>query len=302
MSHTPVLLQEVLEMLDPRPGDFVIDGTVDGGGHAAAILERIGPNGKFLGLDLDEAMLADCKTRIAPSKNTRLLVGNYADLPEILAREGLGKANGLLLDLGFSSEQIEHSERGFSFSEASRDEPLLMTYDDSRIPVREILKTISEKELAEILFNLGGERQRGRIARAIVERRRKKGGLETSGDLADTIRAALPRGYEHGRIDAATRTFQALRILANGELENLQRVLDSLEDILVPGGRVAAISFHSLEDRIVKQSFRNMIKNSKMELLTKRPMKPIVASREEIAANPRSRSAKLRAGKIVNSH
>lgn len=175
-----------------------------------------------------------------------------------------------------------------------------MTYDDSRIPVREILKTISEKELSDVLFNLGGERQRGRIARAIVERRRKKGGIETSGDLADTIRAALPGGYEHGRIDPATRTFQALRILANGELENLQRVLDSLEDILVPGGRIAVISFHSLEDRIVKQSFRSMIKNSKMELLTKRPMKPIVASREEIAVNPRSRSAKLRAAKIVS--
>lgn len=299
MSHTPVLLQEVLDMLDPRPGDFVIDGTVDGGGHASAILERIGPSGKFLGLDLDEVMLADCKTRIAPSKNITLLVGNYADLPEILAREGLGKANGLLLDLGFSSEQIEHSGRGFSFSEASRNEPLLMTYDDSRIPVREILKTISEKELADVLFDLGGERQRGRIARAIMERRRKKGGIETSGDLADTIRAALPRGYEHGRIDPATRTFQALRIMANGELENLQRALDSLEDILVPGGRIAIISFHSLEDRIVKQSFRSMIKNSKMELLTKRPMKPIVASREEIAANPRSRSAKLRGGKII---
>jgi 16S rRNA (cytosine1402-N4)-methyltransferase len=140
--HVPVLLQEVLEMLDPRPGDFMIDGTVDGGGHAAAVLDAIGSKGRFLGLDLDEAMLVDCKTRIAPREGVTLLVGNYADLPEILARERMGKANGLLLDLGFSSEQIEHSGRGFSFSEASRNEPLLMTYDDSRVPVRDILKIL----------------------------------------------------------------------------------------------------------------------------------------------------------------
>jgi 16S rRNA (cytosine1402-N4)-methyltransferase len=268
---------------------------VDGGGHATAILERIGPTGKFLGLDLDEMMLAECKTRIVSRKGVLLLAGNYADLPEILGREKLGKANGLLLDLGFSSEQIERSGRGFSFNEASRNEPLLMTYDDLRAPVREMLKTVSEKELSDILSRFGGERFAGRIARAIVERRRKKNGIATSGDLADTVRAAVPKGYERGRIDPATRTFQALRIMANGELENLQRVLDSLEDILAPGGRVAIISFHSLEDRIAKQSFRAMAKGSKLELLAK---KPIVPSREEIAANPRSRSEKLRAGKL----
>jgi 16S rRNA (cytosine1402-N4)-methyltransferase len=294
--HVPVLLQEVLEMLDPRPGDFMIDGTVDGGGHASAVLDAIGSSGKFLGLDLDEAMLADCKTRIASREGVRLLVGNYADLPEILVREKLGKANGLLLDLGFSSEQIEHSGRGFSFSEASRDEPLLMTYDDSRVPVCDILRTISEKDLADVLFNLGGERGSRRIARAIIERRRKKDKIMTSGDLADTVRDALPKSYEHGRINPATRTFQALRIMANGELENLQKVLDSLEDILVPGGRIAVISFHSLEDRIVKQAFRVGAKKSKLELLVK---KPIVAARTEIAKNPRSRSAKLRGAKLL---
>jgi 16S rRNA (cytosine1402-N4)-methyltransferase len=294
--HVPVLLQEVLEMLDPRPGDFMIDGTVDGGGHAAAILERVGPSGRLLGLDLDQTMLANCKTRIAERRGITLLVGNYADLPEILVREKLGKANGLLLDLGFSSEQIERSGRGFSFGDASRDEPLLMTYDDSRPAAHEILSAISEKELSDLLFNLGGERYSRRIAQAIVERRRKRPGILTSGDLADTVRAALPKGYEHGRIDPATRTFQALRIAANGELENLQKVLGSLEKILLPGGRVAIISFHSLEDRIVKQSFREMAKGSTLELLTKKPIAP---SRKEIAENPRSRSAKLRAGKLI---
>jgi 16S rRNA (cytosine1402-N4)-methyltransferase len=294
--HVPVLLQEVLEILDPRPGDFIIDGTVDGGGHAAAILEKIGPAGKFLGLDLDETMLTDCKARIVPRRGIALLVGNYADLPEILVREKLGKANGLLLDLGFSSEQLQRSGRGFSFGEASRDEPLLMTYDNSRPSARELLKNISEKELADMLAGLGGERYAKRIARAIVLRRRKKDGIVTSGDLADTVRAAVPKGYEHGRIDPATRTFQALRIRANGELENLQKVLGSLENILISGGRVAVISFHSLEDRIVKQSFRAMAQESKLELFTK---KPIIPSREEITANPRSRSAKLRTAKLI---
>jgi 16S rRNA (cytosine1402-N4)-methyltransferase len=225
-----------------------------------------------------------------------LLVGNYADLPEILVREKLGKANGLLLDLGFSSEQLQRSGRGFSFGEASRDEPLLMTYDNSRPSARELLKNISEKELADMLAGLGGERYAKRIARAIVLRRRKKDGIVTSGDLADTVRAAVPKGYEHGRIDPATRTFQALRIRANGELENLQKVLGSLENILISGGRVAVISFHSLEDRIVKQSFRAMAQESKLELFTK---KPIIPSREEITANPRSRSAKLRTAKLI---
>ncbi|MGB7958001.1 MAG: 16S rRNA (cytosine(1402)-N(4))-methyltransferase RsmH [Minisyncoccia bacterium] len=293
--HVPVLLQEVLELLDPRPGDFIIDGTVDGGGHAEAILRAIAPTGKFLGIDLDEAMLADCKARIAPRNGITLLVQNYANLPGILAREKLGKANGLLLDLGFSSEQLKRSGRGFSFSDESRDEPLLMTYDDSRTPVRETLRTISEKELAGVLQGLGGERYADRIARAIIERRRKRDGLVTSGDLVGTVRAALPKGYERGRIDPATRTFQALRIMANGELENLEKVLGSLENILAPGGRVAIISFHSLEDGIVKRSFRDMAKRSKLELLTK---KPIVATREEIMKNPRSRSAKLRGGKL----
>jgi 16S rRNA (cytosine1402-N4)-methyltransferase len=295
--HVPVLLQEVLEILDPHPGDFMIDGTVDGGGHAEAILSAIGPNGKFLGLDLDEAMLADCKARIAPRNGVTLLVGNYADLPEILAQGKLGKADGLLLDLGFSSEQLKRSGRGFSFGDESRNEPLLMTYDDSRPAVREILKTISEKELAGILRDFGGERYAGPIARAIALQRRKRDGLATSGDLADTVRGALPKGYERGRIDPATRTFQALRIMANGELENLKKVLGSLEKILVPGGRVAVISFHSLEDRIVKQFFRDMAKASRLALLTK---KPISASREEIMRNPRSRSAKLRAAKMAD--
>ncbi len=295
--HVPVLLQEVLKTLDPRPGDFVIDGTVGGGGHAAAILEKIGPSGRLLGLDLDLTMLTNCKMRIAPRRGVAFLAENYADLSEILGREKFGKANGLLLDLGFSSEQLERSGRGFSFSEASRHEPLLMTYKDSRMPVRETLQIISEKELEKTLSELGGEHYASRIARAIIDRERKRP-IMTSGELADIVRAAVPKSYERGRIDPATRTFQALRITANGELDNLKQVLGSLEKILTPGGRIVVMSFHSLEDRIVKQAFQTMAGESKLELFTKKPITP---SREEIAANPRSRSAKLRAGRYFGS-
>jgi 16S rRNA (cytosine1402-N4)-methyltransferase len=290
MQHVPVLLQEVMRALDPRPGDFMIDGTVDGGGHAAAVIQAIGPTGKFLGVDLDEAMLAECRKRVPVRAGVTLRVGNYADLPEIVAREGLARADGLLLDLGFSSEQLEHSGRGFSFSEASRNEPLLMTYDDARPPVRDLLERISERELADIIFQLGGERSSRRIARAIVTARRKQR-IRTSGDLADIVRAALPKSYERGRIDPATRTFQALRIAANGELANLERILGSLGDLMAPGGRVAIITFHSLEDRTVKQSFRELARTGEWELMSKKPIPP---SFGEIVQNPRSRSAKLR--------
>ncbi len=290
MQHVPVLLQEVMRALDPRPGDFMIDGTVDGGGHAAAVIQAIGPTGKFLGVDLDEAMLAECRKRVPVRAGVTLRVGNYADLPEIVAREGLARADGLLLDLGFSSEQLEHSGRGFSFSEASRNEPLLMTYDDARTPVRDLLERISERELADIIFQLGGERSSRRIARAIVTARRKQR-IRTSGDLADIVRAALPKSYERGRIDPATRTFQALRIAANGELANLERILGSLGDLMAPGGRVAIITFHSLEDRTVKQSFRELARTGEWELMSKKPIPP---SFGEIVQNPRSRSAKLR--------
>ena len=290
MQHVPVLLQEVMRALDPRPGDFMIDGTVDGGGHAAAVIQAIGPTGKFLGVDLDEAMLAECRKRVPVRAGVTLRVGNYADLPEIVAREGLARADGLLLDLGFSSEQLEHSGRGFSFSEASRNEPLLMTYDDARTPVRDLLERISERELADIIFQLGGERSSRRIARAIVTARRKQR-IRTSGDLADIVRAALPKSYERGRIDPATRTFQALRIAANGELTNLEKILGSLGDLMAPGGRVAIITFHSLEDRTVKQSFRELARTGEWELMSKKPIPP---SFGEIVQNPRSRSAKLR--------
>jgi 16S rRNA (cytosine1402-N4)-methyltransferase len=307
--HTPVLLHEVITFLDPHPGDFIIDGTVDGGGHAAAIVQKIGPTGKLLGLDWDERLLEKCKVRFAGQRNVKLVHGNYAELPEILAAENNldkaqvdGRADGLLIDLGFSSEQLEASGRGFSFSETRANEPLLMTYDDSRTPVWQILREESEEALANIIYEFGGERVSRRIAKAIKDHGRKHP-IMTAGELADVVREALTgetdgksRGkYEHGRIDPATRTFQAFRIYANGELENLKTLLKNLGAIVKPGGRVAIISFHSTEDGIVKRAFQSLAKEGTIEIITK---KPVGATREEIKENPRSRSAKIRVVEI----
>lgn len=293
--HKPVLLKEVIESLDPQPGDFMIDGTLDGGGHAAAIMEKIMPGGKFLGVDWDEAMITAHESRLANRKDFKFVHANYAELPEILKKEKLPLADGLLLDLGFSSEQLEHSGRGFSFSERSKDEPLLMTYDDSRPSVAQILREIEERKLADVIYELGGERLSRRIAKAIKESGRRSPIL-TSGALADIVRECLPKHYERGRIDPATRTFQALRIYANGELENLSKILAEIQTVVAPGGRVAIISFHSLEDRIVKRAFQALAKEEKAKLVIK---KPITASEEEARDNPRSRSAKLRSIKIT---
>jgi len=295
MAHRPVLLNEVIELLDPRPGEFIIDGTVDGGGHAAAIIQKIMPHGIFLGLDWDERLLAECKARLGDESGVILEHGNYADIPAVLEEKKLPKADGLLVDLGFSSEQLEGSGRGFSFKQEFAGEPLLMTYDDAKAPVKQIIRELKEEELANVIYEFGGERGSRRIAKTIKEALRKKK-IETSGELAEVVRGALPKNYERGRIDPATRTFQALRIYANGELENLAKLLGELKDIVRPGGRVAIITFHSLEDGIVKRAFQSMAKESILHILTK---KPVAASREEIAENPRSRSAKVRAAEIT---
>jgi 16S rRNA (cytosine1402-N4)-methyltransferase len=305
-SHKPVLLNEVLEYLNPQPGDFMIDGTMDGGGHATAIMEK---GSRLLGVDWDERMVARWHAKKIDSRKAIFAHGNYADLPEILVNEKLPLADGLLIDLGLSSEQLdaksaerdreadEHAGRGFSFSEAAANEPLLMTYDDSQTPVREILREIDEMTLANIIYEFGGERGSRRIAKAIKEYERRKP-IMTAGELATTIRSVLPKSYERGRIDPATRTFQALRIYANDELKNIKKLLDEVGEgkIIKPGGRVVILSFHSLEDRIVKQSFQKLAKENKAKLLTK---KPIPATREEIKENPRARSAKLRAMQLL---
>lgn len=286
MGHIPVLLNEVIKVLDPKEGEFFIDGTFGAGGHSAAIKEKIGPpasGGKLLTIDWDKTG------------------ENFADLPEILKRKNLPKADGLLLDLGFSSEQLDASRaaegeprqgRGFSFQ---KNEPLLMTYDIKAKPVKEILKELSEEELGRIIREYSQERFAEWIAREIKTQEKIKS-IETTQELVNVIEKAVPKNYERGRIHPATRTFMALRIYANRELENLEEVLKNMEKILKHGGRIAIISFHSLEDKLVKNYFKKYAKEEKMKILTK---KPITASYEEIANNPRSRSAKLRAARIL---
>lgn len=289
MPHIPVLLKEVVELLDPKPGEFIIDGTAGDGGHLAALLREVGENGKVLGIDFDPSAVERLEKKLGKEKSVILVNDNYAHTAEILESNHLPKADGLLIDLGFSSPQIENSGRGFSFL---RDEPLDMRYQvsETRATAAEVVNGLPEQELADVIYRFGEERMSRRVAKAIVEARRKKR-IETTLELAEIVKGALPKSYERGRIHPATRTFQALRIYVNDELTNLERVLTNVPRILNSGGRIAIISFHSLEDRIVKNTFRDMHKAHAAELLTK---KPIVAQEEEIRMNPRSRSAKLR--------
>ncbi|MBI4992155.1 MAG: 16S rRNA (cytosine(1402)-N(4))-methyltransferase RsmH [Candidatus Harrisonbacteria bacterium] len=288
-AHVSVLLKEVIELLDPKRGEIMIDGTAGGGGHARELAKIAGPEGRLLIVDWDKKAVEKLKDEFKNQKNLLIVHGNYADLPEIMEKYDFFKSDGLLLDLGFSSDQLEGSGQGFSFRS---DEPLIMTYDEKMQPLSDFLKKASIEELAEIINIYGEERYAKKIAEAIF---RNKHQISTSRQLAEIIRQATPKSYEYGRIHPATRTFQAFRIYLNKELENLEKVLGSLEKILKIGGRVVVISFHSLEDRIVKNSFRKLAKAGRLKILTK---KPITASLEEIKKNPRSRSAKLRAAII----
>jgi len=293
LAHVPVLLKEVLEVLNPSQGEFIIDGTLGEGGHTKAFIEAVKPDGKILATDWDKGNVENAKTQIDGSKLKSLILrnANYADLPGILREEKLGKADALLLDVGFASGQLT-SGRGFSFQ---KDEPLLMTYSDDQVPAYAILRQLKERELAEMIRELSDEKYSGRIARVIKEEG-KKVPIVRTGRLAEIIKSAVPKNYEHGRINPATRTFMALRIYTNDELGNLDHALQNLEEIVKVGGRVAVISFHSKEDKIVKNYFRDMSREGKAELITKKPITP---QEEEIRDNPKSRSAKLRAIKIT---
>ena len=286
--HIPLLLKETIEFLNPQPGKFIIDATIGGGGHAAEILKKIGDSGMLLGIDWDKEAIADCQSRFADYKNVILVNGNYADLPEILKQKELPKVDGIAVDLGFSSRQLEKSGRGFSFL---KDEKLDMRYqqETENLTAAEVINQYSEKELADIFWKYGEERNSRKIAKKIIEERKNKRILTTF-DLIEIIRKAVPKNYEQGRINPSTKVFQALRIYVNDELGNLEKILKNMSKILK--GRAVIISFHSLEDRLVKNYFRNLSKENGAEILTKKPIRP---SEEEIRGNPRSRSAKLRA-------
>jgi 16S rRNA (cytosine1402-N4)-methyltransferase len=280
--HRPVLLAEVLAWLDPAEGAIVVDGTVGAGGHASALARRVGPSGRVIGLDRDPRMLALAAeaTRGLP---VELVRAAYDELDEVLQRLGVERIDGLLLDLGLSSDQLSWADRGFSFA---TDGPLDMRFDpDSETTAADLVNTLPADRLADLIYEYGEERHSRRIARRIEEARRIEPIL-TTGRLAQIVRSGVPGKW--GPIDPATRTFQALRIAVNRELERLDTALERIPSWLKPGGRAAIISFHSLEDRRVKHAFRN---NPDLHVLTK---KPIVASAEEVRLNPRARSAKLR--------
>ncbi|MDP3975241.1 MAG: 16S rRNA (cytosine(1402)-N(4))-methyltransferase RsmH [Candidatus Jorgensenbacteria bacterium] len=297
--HAPVLLEETIAALALKEGDFAVDGTLGSGGHAEAILRRIGALGRLLGVEWDEHALMRARTRLASPaglrprenpRNTIFVHGSYADLPSILAREKLPKADALLLDLGFSSDQLEESGRGFSFL---RDEPLDMRYDTREgETAAELIARASVTDLARIFREYGEERQAEKFAGAVTAAKRR-GPIRTSGALAKVITDAVGG---RGRIHPATKVFMALRIAVNHEFENIRTVLERLPEVVRAGGRVAVITFHSLEDRVVKKTFRALAKEGIVRILTKHVVKP---SRAEVLANPRSRSAKLRALQIL---
>ncbi len=301
VEHQPVLLAEVVRGLALQPGDDVIDGTLGGGGHAAAMLQVIAPDGRLLGLDADPTAIARCRQRFAREIEEGRVVlahANFVRLREVAEAAGFTSVAGILLDLGLSSFQLAQAERGFSFQIAA---PLDMRFDPSQgMPASELVNRLSEGELADLIYRYGEEPRSRRIARAIVAARP----IRDTVHLAEVVARAV--GGRRGHIHPATRTFQALRIAVNQELDVLGAMLPQAISLLRPGGRIAIIAFHSLEDRLVKRFFQQESRDcicppetpmcvcghrATVRLITRQPQRP---GEEEIARNPRSRSARLR--------
>lgn len=278
-----------MEWLSPKPRMTVVDCTVGSGGHSAAIAPHLMSGGRLIAMDCDPQALDAAKAKLAAfASNVTYVHENFRALPAVLARLGVERIDGLLADLGMSSLQLEDPQRGFSFS---REGPLDMRLDPSQpTTAASLLRHGSLRDLVEWVRGYGEERWAERIARRIVETRARQP-LDTTAQLAHLVEAVTPRGVSR-RLHPATRTFQALRIAVNDELGALQHLLDVLPDVLIPGGRAVILSFHSLEDRLVKQSFRQGAQAGSWNVLTRKPIRPSAA---EVASNPRSRSAKLRA-------
>lgn len=303
--HVPIMKEEVLSLLKPERGGIFVDGTLGGGGHAQAVLERLPENGKLFGIDRDGDAIAAAGARLAPfGERFAALRGNFFCMKELLHAQGVDGADGILLDLGVSSYQLDEPERGFSYME---DAPLDMRMDrQSPVSAYDVVNGYSSEQLFILIKNYGEERYASRIANAIVRERAKKP-IERTGELSDIIRHAMPAQAKREAQHPAKRTFQAIRIEVNGELAGLEEAIVSAHDILKPGGVMAVITFHSLEDRIVKQTFRRFEnpctcdphapictcgKTPSARVLTKKPVTP---GETELEENPRSRSAKLRA-------
>lgn len=290
MIHKAVLTKEFLEYLNPKPNENFIDCTVGEGGHSIEILKKNGPNGKVLGIDLDPSQVESARLNLADFKERIILINDsYSNLEEIVKEENFRPINGVLLDLGMSSRQLEKSGRGFSFQ---KDEVLDMRYDlQNPLTAEKVINEYSKDEIEKILINYGEEKFAGKIAEKITERRKIKR-IKSTFELRDILEWTIPTKFRNRRIHCATKTFQALRIAVNNELDNLIKVLPKALNVLSYGGRLAIISFHSLEDRIVKNFLKEKEKEKTVKILTK---KPIIADRFEILKNPRARSAKLRA-------
>jgi len=290
MSHVSVLLQEAVDGLNLKEGDIFVDGTLGSAGHSAEVARRFGGSVEIIGLDRDVDALARSDERLRTLTSAHFLkLSSFRHLDQVLSDLGITRVNGVLLDLGVSSDQIDDSGRGFSFQ---KEEPLHMSMNKSEdaLTAKIILNTWDEETLELILRGFGEEKYSKKIAKKIIEMREEKP-FETTSDLVSAVRAATPAAYHHGRINPATRTFQALRIAVNEELVALEEGLKKGFEALDAGGRMAVISFHSLEDRIVKNFFKDRAAEGEAKVITK---KPVTAGDEEIEANPRSRSAKLR--------
>ena len=298
--HIPVLKREAIECLNPRANENFIDATFGGGGHTVEILKRNVPSGKVLGIEWDPVLYRELREQYSKTKFRERIIlvrDSFCNLKKIVEREKFKPVSGILFDLGMSSWHLEKSGRGFSFQ---KEEPLIMRYDwdpakdrlySGKLTAAEIVNHWKEKEILKILVDYGEERFARKIAKEITEARKTKP-IETTFQLNEVIKRATPAWYHHRKRHFATKTFQALRIAVNDELNNLRKALPQAVEILQKGGRIVVISFHSLEDRIVKRFFREGKKEGLLEILTKKPLTP---EREEIKSNPRARSAKLRA-------
>jgi 16S rRNA (cytosine1402-N4)-methyltransferase len=293
-QHIPVLVEEVMNLLRCEAHKTYIDATLGGGGHAQEILKRTSPDGIVIGIDWDEEAVAEAKRVLVPfGERIKILRENFVRLPDLLEALNISEVDGILLDLGLSSLQLEKKERGFSLK---GEGPLDMRMD-RRIDgtAADLLKGLSIQELESTLREFGEERWAKRIAKAILQEREEKP-IGTTQELRQIVHRAIPGRFHSRKIDPATRTFQALRIRVNEELENLRRILETEWTFLKRGGRICVISFHSLEDRMVKEIFRRLDTDGVMRRITKKPITP---SEEEKRRNPRSRSAKLRCAERV---
>ncbi|MCX6754751.1 MAG: 16S rRNA (cytosine(1402)-N(4))-methyltransferase RsmH [Candidatus Nomurabacteria bacterium] len=292
MKHISVLLNESIDGLEIKSGDVIVDGTLGGGGHTLEIIKRFGSKVKIICLDLDSDAIARSKKLIDETESNVVFKNiGFQDIDKVLLDLGIEKVDKVLLDLGLSSFQLEEGNRGFSFS---KNEPLLMTMkknpEDSDVTAYSIVNTWDEETIADIIFGFGEERFSRKIAKAIIDARKEKD-IVTTFDLVEILEKTVGKYYRGKKINPSTRTFQALRIATNSELSNLDQVVQKGFSHLSKGGRMAIISFHSLEDRIVKKAFVDLKEKGLATVITK---KPIVPSPDEIKSNPRSRSSKLR--------